>query len=116
MSKQVVKIELAYVSDPKQIMKFVGVLDSGRLTQDEMYGIAREYQDGSLNHYPFILEAETDECEDFTVSWGYYNNDTVKITFAPRPLLVGQEVIRTDYDEKQPSETTYKIVEITVLI
>lgn len=118
MSKQVVEVVLEYIDDPKQILKFVGVLEAGRLSSVEMYGYAMEYQDGSakLNHYCCTLEAESDDCLEYTISWGFYNEDVVKIEFAPRPVLVGQQVVRTDYDEKQASTTTYKIQSITSLI
>lgn len=118
MSKQVVEIVLEYIDDPKQILKFVGVLDAGRLSSIEMYGYAKEYQDGSpaLNHYCCMLEAESDDCLEYAISWGFYNEDVVKIEFAARPVLVGQQVVRTDYDEKQASTTIYKIRSVTSII
>lgn len=118
MSKQAVEIVLEYIDDAKQIVKFVGVLDAGRLSSVEMYGFAMEYQEGSalLNHYCCTLEAESDDCLEYTISWGFYNEDVVKIEFAARPVLVGHQVIRTDYDEKQPTTTIYKVQSITPLI
>lgn len=117
MSKQAVQVELAYVDDPKQVMKFVGVLEGGRLTSVEMFGYASEYEDGSAHRktFPFIMDAQTDDCLQYTVSWGAYNEAKVDVEFAPRPLMLGQEVIRTDYEEKKPDKAFYKILSITPL-
>ena len=118
MTKQAVEIVLEYIEDAKQIVKFVGVLDAGRLASVEMFGLAMEYQDGlpRLNHYCCTLEAQSDNCLEYTICWGFYNEAEVKLNFTERPLLVGHQVIRTDYDDLQPTTTIYKVRSITPLI
>ncbi len=117
MSKTAVQVDLVDQAEEKNTMRFVAVLNDGRLHSDEMYGFAREWGSrGDRTLYPFVLTDEDGDRETYLAEWGSDDESHVTLHFGPRTLLPGQLVTRVDVHEGQPEQSLYRIESITSML
>ncbi|MEG8244855.1 hypothetical protein [Pseudomonas paracarnis] len=116
MSKQAVQIDLVHLAEKRETLRIVAILKDGRFHLSEMYGHVRDWTENGLEIFPFILTDEGTDRMKYVAEWGYGDKSHVTINFAPRPLEIGQEVIRTDIVDGKTETYAYQIVDITSLL
>ncbi|EMG2118073.1 hypothetical protein ACV344_29690 [Pseudomonas aeruginosa] len=117
MTKTAVQVELVYIENEKETLRFHAVLQDGKLASPEMY--CHLYELNAKNSYevqPGILHAEDGNFRRYQGEWGYDDTSDVTIEFLDRPLEVGQEITRTDKSDGLKYTSIYRITGITDLL
>lgn len=117
MTKTAVQVELVYIENEKETLRFHAVLQDGKLSSPEMY--FHLYELNNQNNYevqPGILHDEDGNCRRYQGEWGYDDTTDMTIEFLDRPLHVGQEITRTDKSDGLKYTSIYRITAITDLL